>query len=109
MKLVTYSRKLAAIVAIIAFVSSEMALAAHLGVYVQLGKLVNIDVFEKGHYAVEAQLCLTAKHASICSVAPVKSNRMVAKGSVGGEGEHEGASNIGSRLNSPLAARQTAV
>jgi hypothetical protein len=63
-----------------------MELAAHLGVYIQLGKLVNVDIFNKGYYAVEAQLLLVAKHANVCDATTIVSARPVAIGTTSGEG-----------------------
>lgn len=74
-----------------------MALAAHVGLYIQLGKLTNVDLFEKGYYAVDTKLYLASKGGSLCPSLPIISDRPVAKGSVNGTGRRYGD---GAGLNS---------
>lgn len=53
-----------------------MTLYAVVGVYLEISKFVNIDLFEKGHYAVRVTLTCASKRASILEIEPVYSSRV---------------------------------
>ncbi|EDQ87042.1 uncharacterized protein MONBRDRAFT_10487 [Monosiga brevicollis MX1] len=61
-------------------------LLAQVGVYLELGRFLNVDLFEKGHYAVRCTLRPTHKRAVVHCASSIHSQRQIANGDLYGNG-----------------------